>query len=214
MGHMYFTHHNRRNEADNLVVLHHYSGRPPSNVQQVITWHLDGGLFGGDGPAVAACYFSIPPTRWSEEVWELSRLVRTQECDKPLTALISEASKIAKKNIDLLVSFADYTQNHHGGIYQAASWHYDGLRDKQMDGVLVGGTFIPGRSCNSKFGTRSPAKLAKILNLEVMPHYDEGKHLYWKPLNAKGRRKAGRLGLQEKEYPKPDLAIDKPPKPE
>ena len=66
----------RNAEADALVIEFHYSHRPPSNVQQVVTWHEDGGLFGGDGAAVAACYFTFPPTRWSETVFELARLVR------------------------------------------------------------------------------------------------------------------------------------------
>jgi hypothetical protein len=120
----------RKAEADNLVTLFHYSKRPPSNVQQVVTWHEDGGLFGGDGIAVAACYFSIPPTRWSEDVFELSRLVRRPDCNQPLTILISEACNLVKSKIDLVISFADWTQKHHGGIYQAASWKYAGARDK------------------------------------------------------------------------------------
>ena len=196
---------NRLSEADGLVIAHHYSNRPPGNIQQVITWHEDGGLFGGDGPAVAACYFSVPPTRWSEEVWELSRLVRIPECTTPLTQLIAKACLIAKEKIDLLVSFADKTQGHHGGIYQAASWNYAGARERACDGVLIGGIFHPGRSCNSTWGTRSPEKLSKILGIEVLPHFDEGKHCYWRALKPSGKRKAASLGLNALPYPKPDL---------
>ena len=78
-------HLNRYDEAWDPVTAYHYSGRVPSSVKCVGTWHEDGGLFGDEGRAVAACFFSLPPTRWSEEVWELSRLVRRENSSEPLT---------------------------------------------------------------------------------------------------------------------------------
>ena len=195
----------RYDEAVELVKRHHYSRRAPSNVQCVGTLHDEGGLFGDYGDAVAACFFSLPPTRWSEEVWELSRLVRAER-QIPLTPLIAQTCRAAKaKGADLLVSFADRTQGHHGGIYQAASWEYTGARDRAVDGVLIDGRFVPGRSCNSTWGTRSPSKLSELLRKEVLPHYDEGKHLYWRALTKEGKRRAERLGLSSLPYPKPDL---------
>lgn len=192
-------------EARDLVERFHYSRRVPANVQCVATMHEPGGLFGDYGPAVAACFFSIPPTRWSEPVWELSRLVRT-EARVPLTPLISFTAKLARRlGADLLVSFADRTQGHHGGIYQAASWAYAGARARRMDGLIVDGTFVAGRSCNSRWGTQSPEKVTAIIGRPVLPHYDEGKHLYWRALNKGGDRKAARLGLKRLPYPKPDL---------
>lgn len=193
----------RYSEAVELVMRYHYSRRAPSNVQCVGTYHEEGGLFGDYGRAVAACFLSIPPTRWSEEVWELSRLVRDNE-QRPLTSLIAQTCKAAKaRGANLLVSFADRTHGHHGGIYQASSWNYAGSRDRSVDGVLIDGRFVPGRSCNSTWGTRSPAKLSQILHKDVKPHYDEGKHLYWRALTKEGARRAARLGLGTKPYPKP-----------
>jgi hypothetical protein len=202
MAELHF-HAGRYGEAVALVTRHHYSRRAPSNVQCVGTFHEGGGLFGDYGAAVAACFFSLPPTRWSEEVWELSRLVRDTTA-RPLTSLIARTCDVARgKGADLLVSFADSTQGHHGGVYQAASWSYGGKRDRAVDGVLIDGRFVPGRSCNSTWGTRSPVKLSTILGREVLPHYDEGKHLYWRALTKEGRRRAARLGLQALPYPKP-----------
>lgn len=66
----------RREEAEGLVKTYHYSRRVPANVQMVGSLHLDGGLFGGDGPMVAAAFWTYPPTRWAEQVVELARLVR------------------------------------------------------------------------------------------------------------------------------------------
>ena len=195
-------HDGKLGEAEDLIKKFHYSKRMPSNIQACITLHESGGLFGDYGPAVAACIFSIPPTRWSEDVWELSRLVRNNECDVPLTSLISKARGFLKGKIDLLVSFADYTQKHHGGIYQAASWNYSGKRERRMDGILKDGIFIPGRSCNSLWGTRSPEKLRERFD-DIEPHYDEGKFIYWVAQNKAGQQKAKRLGLECLPYPKP-----------
>src|SRR6185312_16094402 len=133
-------------EAQELVLKYHYSERLPGNVQVVGIFHEDGGLFGERARAVAACFFSSPPTRWSENVLELSRLVRTDDTKPHLTALIGKTCDFIrqKKICDLLVSFADATHKHHGGVYQAASWFYHGQRDRAMDGVLVDGQFVPG----------------------------------------------------------------------
>jgi hypothetical protein len=193
-------------EAVELVKAHHYSRRPPANVQAVGTWHERGGLFGDRGRIIAACFFSIPPTRWREPVWELSRLVRLPDAQcPPLTGLIAATVRwIAKaKACNLLVSFADKTHGHHGGIYQAASWKYAGARSARMDGVVIAGRFHAGRSCNSAWGTQSPTKLTQLLGCVVEPHFDSGKHLYWKALTREGERKAARLGLADCPYPKP-----------
>ncbi len=193
----------RNAEAEALVKRFHYSRRVPSNVQLVVTWHEAGGLFGDLGECAAAVLFTVPATRWSEEVWELARLVRRDDIAPSLTGLIATAARIAARSMDLLVSFADATHGHHGGIYQAASWQYDGQREASMDGCIIGGRFVPGRVCNHRFGTRSPERLAER-GIIAEPHYDEGKHLYWRALSRSGKAKAARLKLQSNPYPKPD----------
>ena len=144
----------------------------------------------------AAAFFSIPPTRWKEPVLELSRLVRG-DYQVPLSFLISKCCAALKASgADLLVSFADKTQGHEGFVYRAAGWHDAGLRQRACDGVIIDGAFHPGRSCNSAYGTRSPAKLAEMFpHKDNRPHYDEGKRLYWKALGRRGEQKAVRLGL-------------------
>lgn len=198
-----------KQDAEFLVNRWHYSHRMPSNIQLITTWHLQGGLFGDCGKAVAGCIFSIPPTRWGEPVVELSRLVRSDDCIEPLTGLIAIAVKrLRMMGVDLVVSFADYTVGHHGGIYQAASWNYHGKRERRMDGVMLGQTFIPGKSCNNLYGTQSPQKLVeRFPQWDIAPHYDEGKFLYWKALRKSGISKAKRLNLSSKDYPKPSSAV-------
>jgi hypothetical protein len=192
-------------EIEFLVNNFHYSKRTPANIQYAFAARSSGGLFGDYGEILACAVFCIPPTRWSEEVVELSRLVRVPDYAIPLTKLLSFSIKwLRKTKFDLIVSFADFTQKHHGGIYQAASWNYDGCRENRMDGILMNGKFIAGRSCNSKYGTQSPNKLRiRFPDLTIEPHYDEGKHLYWKNLSKSGTAKAKRLGLRINPYPKP-----------
>jgi hypothetical protein len=197
-----------------LVKAHHYSKRMPGNIQHCYAIRGEGGLFGDKGEVMAAVVFTIPPTRWSENVIELARLVRKPDCKRPMSELLSFACMWLKRSgWSLVVSFADWTQNHHGGVYQASGWNYDGQRDRRMDGVIVDGVFKPGRSCNSTWGTRSPTKLAGMFpNRRIEPHYDEGKHLYWKALNIAGKTRAKRLGLKSVSYPKPNATcpVDEP----
>jgi hypothetical protein len=196
--------------ATELVKRFHYSGRMVANTNFVATAHRAGGLFGDFGEAVAACVYREPSTRWSEPVWELVRLVRTDDADIALSSLVAWSLRViraARPACDLVVSFADATHGHHGGIYQACSWHYGGQREANMDGLVVNGVFVPGRSCNQRWGTRSPAKLAAMYpEWSVEPHYDTGKHLYWQPVRKSGRRKAARMGLRSLPYPKPDAS--------
>jgi hypothetical protein len=195
-------------EAWCLIRDHHYSGRMPSNIQHVYALRDGGGLFGDYGDAQAVAVFCIPPTRWSENVLELARLVRRPDCAVPLSRLLAESAVWLKRaGHVLLVSFADWTQSHHGGVYQASGWNYDGIRERTMDGLVIDGVFRPGRSCNSVFGTRSPDKLRQLLpGRSIEPHYDAGKHLYWKPLSVAGKTRAKRLGMKSLPYPKPNNA--------
>jgi len=196
---------NQKDKVSNLIKEFHYSGRSVNSIC-TFSWHLPKDSPWGiiPGECVAGAVFSSPPTRWSEPVIELLRLVRTEmEGIPPLTGLLSESLKYLKTNTehDLIVSFADSTQGHHGGIYQAASWKYHGKRAKANDGLIIDGVFVPGRTCNARYGTRSPIKLKEQRpDLDIEAHYDEGKYLYWKPLNRSGKKKAQRLKLESNKY--------------
>jgi hypothetical protein len=196
----------RRDDAQRLVLTHHYSHAWPSNVELIYTAHESGGLFGDAGECVAACIFCKANT-WRERVVELKRLVKVPNCSLFLTGLISFACDRIKKEgeYDLLISYADATQGHHGGIYQASSWVYAKQTSPARDGLMIDGEFVAGYSCNSRYGTRSLEAVRRILGASrVQPHYDAGKHLYWRALAKSGRKKAERLGLTACPYPKPD----------
>lgn len=195
-----------RSAARQLVVNYHYSRRFPSSAQVIGTWHLDGGLFGDSGDAVAACIFGMPATsRWRVTPLELVRLVKQPGYpDISLSGLVSTTAKWAHRaGWPLLISYADATQGHHGGIYQACSWNYHGQRPADVDGVYVGGEFIPARTCNARWGTNSVKKLRER-GVDADAHMAQGKHLYWRSNGRAGRRAAELLGLQSIPYVKPD----------
>jgi len=130
-------------DAIDLILKYHYSHRLPSIPMIVLTQYRE-------EQAIACIVFNIPATRWSEPVLELGRLVRREETNpKPiLTKLISYGLKSCKgKGYDLVISYADSTFNHHGGIYQAASWNFHQLRKPQHDGWIIDGEFTPRRTC-------------------------------------------------------------------
>lgn len=190
-------------DSDKLIENYHYSGYVPSNIQFVANEIVDDEI-------IATCFFSIPTTRWPEEVLELCRLVRKEDIEpKPiLTKLISQSVKELKreKRFNLIVSFADSTHGHHGGVYQACSWNFHALRKPRLDGFIIDGKFVAARTCNHKWGT-SGIKLVEILSekgIACFPHYDKGKYLYWKALDKNGEKKAERLKLQKLPYPKPN----------
>lgn len=190
-----------------LVERYHYSRRFAANVQVCATFHEEGGLFGTCGNAVAACVVSIPPTRWSEPVYELSRLVKADGATCSLSQLIALTMReCRRRNMELIVSFADWTQRHHGGVYQACSWNFGGTREPRMDGVVIEGRFVPGRTANSVYGTRSVRALA-ARGVVAEPHFDNGKHLYWVALTNNGKRMAQSLGLKSFPYPKPTAGV-------
>lgn len=202
--HMVLFRTDRINDAIGLVEKYHYSHKCPPKATHVVvgTWHDD-----TTDEALAACIFARSAARWKDTTMvELVRLVRKESTTiPPLTQLISQTVKVLKQQAlaDLVISYADNTQFHHGGIYQACSWFYSGMRPPRIDGVVVGGKFVAGRTANHRWGTQSPAKL-KSLGVDAKPHYDYGKYLYWRPITKKGSLVAQRLGLLNKPYPKPE----------
>jgi len=73
----------------------------------------------------------------------------------PVSKIISIALKFLKKSnpkMKLVVSFADIEQNHHGGIYQATNWIYDG-KSNAADEYLFKGKRWHGRAFRKTHGS-------------------------------------------------------------
>ncbi len=191
-----------------LIRDHHYSKRMPSVILHCYCIREPGGLFGDTGRIIAGIIFSIPSTQWKEKVIELSRLIKIPKPNIPLSSLIAFACQQLKlRGGHLLISYADWDQYHHGGVYQASGWHFSGINKPRAIGLIVDGKKIHGRTCNHIWGTMSKKKLQNILPLSTIEEdIDNGKYLYWRSLTIAGKTRAKRLNLKSLPYLKPNAA--------
>jgi len=121
----------------------------------------------------------------------------------PVSRILSIAIKMLKKQspgLRLIVSYADSDQNHHGGIYQATNWIYDG-HTGQREMYIYRGQRIHPRSASSKFG-------GSIVGVPGLRKIRTGvKHRYLYPLDAEMKQRISKLS---KPYPKKprDVSIE------
>jgi hypothetical protein len=192
-----------------LVRDYHYSRRMAGLIRHAFAWRKPGGLFGETGEPLAGVIFSQPVNRnFPEQAAELSRLVRREDFTGKLSELVAWSLRWLRANTTtpFVLSYADSTQGHHGGIYQACGFVYIGATQPGHIGFnCPDGTFVHGRNCNTRFGTRSVNAIAK-LKPDWSPVYGEPKHLYIFPLRQKWPTIARRHGWEVKPYPKPDYA--------
>lgn len=121
-------------------------------------------------------------------VWELSRLWAPNAHEKNLlTRAISAAVKwiIVAENPDILVSYADPNAGHHGGIYRAASWIYQGQSEESRNYESESGQRIARRAFHSGRNAMTKPQIEAAGYREVK---SPGKHRYVKPITKKARR--------------------------
>ncbi len=192
-----------------LVRDYHYSRRSAGLVRHAFAWREPGGLFGETGLPLAGLTYSQPVNRnFPSESTELSRLVRRDDFKGKLSELVCWSLRWLRANTEtpFVLSYADTTHGHHGGIYQASGFHYVGKTQSGHIGFnAADGSFVHGRICNSRFGTRSVEAVAQI-KPDWVPVYGEPKHLYIFPLRQKWPTIARRHGWQSLPYPKPNAA--------
>ena len=133
----------------------------------------------------------------STECAELVRVALTSHA-APVTRIVSIAIKFLKRSnpgLRLIVSFADPSEGHHGGIYQGGGWTYAGQSASEWQ-YLHDGRWKHGREVRSgAFGNaRAVADISKLPK-RAMP----GKHRYLMPLD--GQMRARVLPLA-RPYPK------------
>lgn len=122
-------------QATEFLLPRHYSGRIPS-----ITYAF--GLF-EDEELKAVCTFGKPasPTlcdgicgkEYSQYVYELNRLCRTDDLDFPLSKFVSWCLRQLKPLNLIIVSYSDSGMNHHGYIYQSCNFLYTGMTKQRTD---------------------------------------------------------------------------------
>lgn len=134
------------------------------------------------------------------EVCELTR-VALDKHKSPVTQIISEALRMVKEanpGLRLVVSYAALEEGHHGGIYQAGNWIYEGCVKSHV--FKVKGELVHGRSMSLRVKRlgMTYAEYAHSLGFKQLPRIHLKRHKYLMPLDRKMRRQIEPLA---KEYP-------------
>lgn len=112
------------------------------------------------------------------EICELTR-VALRDHDAPVSKIVAIALRLLKQSnpgLRLVVSFADPSRDHVGGIYQAGNWVYTGKSNDVVE------HFIRGRWRHTR-GAYHEQKGREDVEHRIMP----GKYRYCYPLDAEMR---------------------------
>lgn len=187
----------------------HYSKRVPV-FKKLSVGAWEGGAFCGvvmfgQGATPQLC---SPYGLTIQEVSELTRVALRQHAT-PVSRIVSIAIRFLRKKcpgLRLIVSFADASQGHHGGIYQAMGWVYTG--GMETHAYIVNGAEVHPKTLNSKYGVGGQA----IGWLRT--HVDPGakrvvtgfKHRYLYPLDEAMRAQIAPLSKPYPRRPKQAMA--------
>ena len=123
----------------------------------------------------------------------------------PVSRIMAIAINFLKKsnpNLKMVVSYADKDADHHGGIYQATNWIYDGLKNPGTKGAfIIHGKKTHPKSVHSKGIKQNIDEVRKHLDANATIFYTKGKHRYLMPLDKETKKKLQSLS---KPYPKRD----------
>ncbi len=188
----------------------HYSRAIPSGaLVRVGAWE--------DGRFIGAVIFGHGSTPRIGQPYNLSQfecieLVRVALAAhrSPVSQIVAISIRLLRKqspDLKLIVSYADPDEGHHGGIYQAMNWIYQGMSDAHSY-CRINGRIRHRRSCNSVYGTSEVAKLRQM-GYEAELVRKSGKHKYLYPLTADLDK---RLRPIHQPYPKraPSIGSDAP----
>jgi hypothetical protein len=137
-----------------------------------------------------------------DECVELVRIALTKH-EVPVSKVMMVAIKFLKKSnpgIRLIVSYADLDSNHHGGIYQATNWIYEGLFNQDtVSAFIINGKKTHRKSIDSLGVKQSIAEVRRCLDPNAKEFRTKGKHKYLMPLDKEMTVKIKPLA---KPYPK------------
>lgn len=178
----------------------HYSGcLPAGKLVKVGAWEhgkFIGVVLFGRG---ATPNLGKPYNLGQDECVELVRIALTKH-DTPVSRIVSLAIKFLHRTnpkLRLIVSFADQSQGHHGGIYQAGNWVYIG-QSATSRFWRVHGKLTHPRTVIERGGSNSLAG-AKNMDPNAEAVMVPGKYRYLMPLDAEMRKQIAPLA---KPYPK------------
>lgn len=174
----------------------HYSKCMPSgSLVKIGIWENDlyiGCVLYGRGATPNLCK---PYGLKQNNVCELVRIALNRHLTEVsrIMAISFKFLKNSSPELELIISFADSSYGHHGGIYQATNWIYSGA--VKLDSWVINGVKKHPRSVVAKYGTQ---KKEHILKIDPNAHKIWGvKHRYLMPL--KNKEKYIKLA---KKYPK------------
>lgn len=136
------------------------------------------------------------------EACELTRVALTDHT-APVSQILARSLALlrtANPGLRLVISYADPHAGHHGGIYQAGNWIYDGLSSATGSRpVILHGVPQHKRTISARYGTARLAWLRAHVDPNARPA-DEipAKHRYLMPLDKFTRR---RLAALAQPYP-------------
>ena len=130
-------------------------------------------------------------------------LKQTEGCELTRIALTTHASAVSRivrlammflkkqtPGLRLIVSFADPSEGHHGGIYQAGNWIYSGKSAPSTEYISQDGKRWHARMVKSKGWTVVHGIKRKTLTPEQCTKVEKpGKHRYLMPLDAEMKLK-------------------------
>ena len=123
---------------------------------------------------------------------ELTRIALTQH-QAQVSRIVRLAIAFLKRNspsLRLIVSFADPSEGHHGGIYQAGNWIYSGQTAKSFEYIGPDGKKWHSRMIKKQGWTTVQGKRRKTLTPDqCKPVHKPGKHRYLMPLDSEMRTK-------------------------
>lgn len=126
----------------------------------------------------------------------------------PVSKIMAIAIKMLKKQsskLRLLVSFADASKGHHGGIYQATNWIYCGTSSPSVEYWKDGKRWHPRQLSETGFKTQFGVKRKVPKPSECKKIKVPGKHRYLMPLDDEMREKLKSLA---KPYPKRASSVE------
>lgn len=191
-----------RPAVDHACKTWHYSRSVPAGrLMPVGVW--EDGLFKGVVIFSRGSNFKIgwPYKLEQTEVCELTRVALDKHA-APVSRIIAIALRMVRRlspGLRLVVSYAASEQGHHGGIYQAGGWIYEGAKPTRS--FIVKGRPVHAKTIHSRYGTGSQSLAWIRANLDPTATELTGlsRHKYLMPLDDKMRAAITPLG---KPYPR------------
>ena len=160
-------------------------------------------MFSRGASAQIARPFKLPQT----QVCELTRIALTQHAT-PVSKLISIAVRMLRQQspgVRVIVSFADESRGHHGGIYQASNWIYTG--GSETTPYRIRGRVMQGKSVTNTWGTQQIEWLRR--HVDASAHrFKVTKHRYVLALDDEMRKVCETLRKPHPKRPKHAMVDD------